>query len=117
VRLQFPPPAPGERAVAAVVVVRSFCTALKPPATPAAARPPGGHAAYGRSRPALRPLRQRPRVAQSQKCANLRNADRTQHGHGKWSDTAVCTWPGHDRATDHQPSVRSSANLSSELRH
>jgi hypothetical protein len=32
-------------------LVRSFCTALKPPAAPAATRPPGGHAASGRSRP------------------------------------------------------------------
>jgi hypothetical protein len=32
--------------------VRSFCTALKPPATPTAAWLPGGHAASGRSRPA-----------------------------------------------------------------
>jgi len=35
-------------------LVRSFCTALKPPATPTAARPPGGHAASGRSRPTPR---------------------------------------------------------------
>src|ERR1035437_6244579 len=33
VRLQFPSPAPGERAVAAVVVVKSFCTALNLEAT------------------------------------------------------------------------------------
>jgi hypothetical protein len=32
-------------------LVRSFCTALKPPASPTAARLPGGHAASGRSRP------------------------------------------------------------------
>ena len=31
--------------------MRSFCTALKPPAPPTAARLPGGHAASGRSRP------------------------------------------------------------------
>jgi hypothetical protein len=31
--------------------VRSFCTALKPPASPSATRLPGGHAASGRSRP------------------------------------------------------------------
>ena len=32
-------------------MVRSFCTALKPPASPAARRQSDGHAAYGRSRP------------------------------------------------------------------
>ena len=32
-------------------LVRSFCTALKPPASPTAAQLPGGHAASGRSRP------------------------------------------------------------------
>ena len=49
VRVRFPSPAP-RKAVAAVVVVRSFCTALKPPAKPTAARLPGRHAASGRSR-------------------------------------------------------------------
>ena len=37
--------------------MKSFCTALKPPASPAAARIPGGHAAFGRSRRAPRPTR------------------------------------------------------------
>jgi hypothetical protein len=35
----IPSPAPHAKSVAAVVVVRSFCTALKPPATPTAGRP------------------------------------------------------------------------------
>jgi hypothetical protein len=34
-----------------VRLVRSFCTALKPPATPAARQQSGGHAASGRSHP------------------------------------------------------------------
>ena len=38
-------------AVPGAGLVRSFCTALKPPAPPSAARLPGGHAASGRSRP------------------------------------------------------------------
>ena len=51
VQVRFPSPAPREKAVAAVVVVRSFCTALKPPASPTAKQQSGGHAASGRSRP------------------------------------------------------------------
>jgi hypothetical protein len=39
--------------------VRSFCTALKPPASPAAVLSPGGHAASRRSRPP--PLTKKPR--------------------------------------------------------
>ena len=38
-------------------LVRSFCTGLKPPASPTAARLPGGHAASGRSRPYAAPQR------------------------------------------------------------
>jgi hypothetical protein len=44
-----------ENAACAPRLVRSFCTALKPPASPSAARLPGGHAASGRSRPYAAP--------------------------------------------------------------